>query len=151
MLAMGIAVKTVQCLPYGAPTRSCISMLPDHITISGDYSVSQTEPSPYKLLATWDKRMELIRVAVRGNKRIQGFLIQGRLTRFGPAVGRFINIADNIEATYQDCTSHPQVTFEWKQNNHYCEVRTTFNTTFNTHSTRHSKTAHTNSNHLEVC
>ena len=119
MLAMGIAVKTVQCFPYGAPTRSCISMRPGHFTISGDYTVSQTGQSPYKLLATWDKRMELIRVAVRGNERIQGFLIQGRLTRFGPAVGRFINITDNIDATYQDCTSYTQVTFEWKQNNLY--------------------------------
>lgn len=116
MLVMGIAVKIVSCNPHGAPPLSCISMRPDHYTVLGDYSASQTGPSPYKMLATWDKRMKLIRVAVSGDERIQGFLIQGRLTRIGPAVGRFINITENPDVTYQDCPVYTQVTFKWKQN-----------------------------------
>ena len=107
LLAVVIVVEIVSCLPNGAPPRSCISMSPDrHYTVKGDVSDSQTGPSPYKLSATWDKRMELIRVEVSGDERIQGFLIQGRLARVGPAVGRFLNITENPNAVYQNCADY---------------------------------------------
>lgn len=86
-------------------------MSPRHYTVKGDISDRQTGPSPYKLSATWDKRMELIRVEVSGDERIQGFLIQGRLAKVGPAVGRFLNITENPNAVYQNCADYDEVTF----------------------------------------
>jgi hypothetical protein len=52
--------------------------------------------------------MKMIRVSVSGD-RIQGFLMQGRVKINGPAIGSFVNIIENPDATYQNCSLFTQV------------------------------------------
>ena len=104
-----IGVKFVSSYADGAPPLSCVNMRPDHLDPrSGDFRKPQFRPSPYKFTARWDQRTRMIRVSISG-ERIQGFLIQGRLHNEGPAVGSFINIAEN--AKYQNCSLLPKVIF----------------------------------------
>ncbi|CAB4004887.1 Hypothetical predicted protein [Paramuricea clavata] len=83
-------------------------MQPDHYNpVLGRLSEAQSKPSPYRLAARWDKRMEMIRVSVSGD-RIQGFLMQARVKINGPAIGSFVNIIENPDATYQNCSLFTQ-------------------------------------------
>ena len=94
----------------GAPStgdrNTCETMTPFHST-SGPVPLpiaSRDFQSPYTFEAKWDKKSKLIRVSVNG-ATIAGFLIQGRLRKDGPAVGTFLNITQNPNARYQDCSA----------------------------------------------
>ena len=109
IILLAVATKFVSCRPDGAPPLSCANMQPGHYNpVSGRLSESQSRPSPYILAARWDKRMKMIRVSVSGD-RIQGFLMQGRVNISGPAIGSFVNITENPDATYQNCSLFKQV------------------------------------------
>lgn len=109
VILLAIATKFVSCRPDGASSISCANMQPGHINpVLGILSEGQSRPSPYRLAARWDKRMKMIRVSVSGD-RIQGFLMQGRVKINGPAIGSFVNIIENPDATYQNCSLFTQV------------------------------------------
>lgn len=94
-LLVSIAPEIVSGYPSGAPPKSCASMSPEHFAVS-----RQTATSPYTLTATLDKQSKVVRVSVGGDK-VSGFLIQGRLSKDGRAVGEF---TENSDAKYQDCS-----------------------------------------------
>ena len=103
VILLAVAAKFVSCRPNGASTVSCATMRPDHINpLDYTHSKKQLVQSPYRLAATWDIPKKMVRVSVSG-RRIQGFLIQGRNEINGPAIGSFVNITENPDATYQDC------------------------------------------------
>ena len=109
VIVLAIAVRFVSCRPDGASPISCANMDPEHYNpVQAILSREQLGPSPYKLTAAWDISKKMVRVSVRGDK-IQGFLLQGRKDFSGPAIGSFINIAQNPNATYQHCEHYPEV------------------------------------------
>ncbi len=109
VILWAIVAKFVSCRPDGASPLSCFNMEPGHYDYKSIQTEGQLGQSPYKLAARWDKRMKMIRVSVTGD-RIQGFLIQGRVEKTGPAVGTFVNIPENPgKATYQNCSFIPEV------------------------------------------
>lgn len=99
---LSIVAEIVSGYGSGAPPKSCVNMSPGHLSSStiGLPIPRQEGPSPYTLTATVDKQSREVRVTVGGQK-VSGFLIQGRLSVNGPAIGKF---AKNSIANYQDCS-----------------------------------------------
>ena len=112
VIVLAIVVNCVSPRPDGAPPLSCVNMQPGHI-IPGLYRLAETQSSssPYTFTAKWDRHERMVRVSVGGDgeRKIQGFLIQGRLDTYKPAIGSFINISKNPNAQYQDCSLYPEV------------------------------------------
>ena len=104
LISLSIAVTLSSCRPDGAPLKSCRSMTPQHRGFPIPLIPQQTGASPYAFNAVWDSHMRMVRVSVSGNT-VQGFLIQGRLAKSGPAIGRFVNITENPNAHYQNCSA----------------------------------------------
>ena len=103
-LVLSIVAELASGRKNGAPSKSCERMAPGHLKeLIGIPIASQSNASPYIFDATWDKKSKLVRVSISGPP-IEGFLVQGRLTKEGPAVGTFVNIIENPHAQYQDCT-----------------------------------------------
>ncbi len=102
-LVLSIVAKLASGEKNGAPSKSCERMAPGHIKKTMWIPIaSQSNESPYIFDATWDKKSKLVRVSISGQP-IEGFLVQGRLTKEGPAVGTFVNIIENPHAQYQNC------------------------------------------------
>ena len=101
-LVLSIVAELASGEKNGAPPKSCKRMTPGHKAPIGFPIPSQSNKSPYIFDATWDKKSKLVRVSISGQP-IEGFLVQGRLTKEGPAVGTFVNIIENPHAQYQNC------------------------------------------------
>ena len=104
LVVFSIAAKHAYGEETGAPSKTCKHMAPFHVKpgLVPIPSPGQEVQSPYTFEAMWDKKLRMIRVSVSG-QTIAGFLIQGRLSKNGPAVGTFVNIDENF-AKYQDCS-----------------------------------------------
>lgn len=101
-------ISTLKAYDTGAPPKSCEYMIPGHVQNFGRHSKlisgQPKESSRYVINATWsfvDSRY-YVRVSIMGEK-LRGFLIQGRQTVGGSALGRFKMLSD--VSKYQDCTS----------------------------------------------
>ena len=110
LVLFSIVAKHASGKKTGAPStgvfNTCETMTPSHFSLNTVPLpiASQGFQSPYTFEAKWDKKSKLIRVSVNG-ATIAGFQIQGRLRKDGPAVGTFVNITQNPNARYQDCSA----------------------------------------------
>ncbi|XP_028418369.1 putative defense protein [Dendronephthya gigantea] len=94
----------------GAPQQSCKTMTPGHRGTFIPLIPRQKQPSGYSLDAKLEKSLKMVRVTVSG-KALKGFLIQGRWSEDGPAVGSFLNITEDLGVKYQNCSDfkfHPE-------------------------------------------
>ena len=98
---ISIVADVVSGYGSGAPPISCVNMSPGHLSSSPVRLpiTRQAGPSPYTLTATVDKQSKEVRLTV-GGKKVSGFLIQGRSSKSGPAIGKF---TENSVANYQNC------------------------------------------------
>lgn len=85
----------------GAPPRSCHFMTPGHKSLSAPVDEQSHESSNYTIKADWDDEYRYVRLSVAGST-LQGFLIQARETKDGPAVGNFKMLPQ--ESKYQNCS-----------------------------------------------
>ena len=98
---ISIVADVVSSYSSGAPPISCVNMSPGHLNPQPVPLpiARQAGPSPYTLTATVDKQSKEVRLTVGGQK-VSGFLIQGRSSKSGPAIGKF---TENSVANYQNC------------------------------------------------
>lgn len=107
VVALTMSVEMAWCYSTGAPPASCKFMVPAHIIeVSGELQLvpEQQTNSSYDIQASWDSEYKYVRVVVTGDT-VQGFVIQGKTSDSGPAVGRFTKLSNyaQYQGLNDDC------------------------------------------------